>query len=1059
MIEWFAKNPVAANLLMIGIVLAGLASAINEVPIELFPSDEPNSVSINTEFRGATPQNVEQGITLRVEEAIADIEGIEDIQSRSSEGRSAVTIEVNEAYQARDVLDDIKVRVDALNTLPIDAEKPAIALRTRERSVLDVALEADSKVSTQTMRLLAEQFRESLLTQSQITTVRITGVPSYQMNIDVSPETLQRYGLGLDEIGQAIRNGASDVSAGSIQSSAGDILVRSNGQVYSAAEFARIPVLNSFEGKPVTLGDIATIDDGFEETPIITRFNGNPAVLLEVFRVGDQSAFKVAEQTHATIAEFTEKLPPGVSLNAWRDRSVYLQSRAGAVLNSALYGGLLVIALLSLFLRPAVAFWVFLGIPVSFMGAFLFMPHVDGTFNLISLFAFILVLGIVVDDAIVTGENIYRHIRDGMDPRQASIVGTHEIAVPVTFGVITTAVAFVPLLFMEGTRFAFIAGQMPLVVIPVLLMSLVESKLVLPSHMSHVALRSKADQMGWLGRSQQKISRLLEGFVEHRYRPFLKTCLDNQIITVAVLACFSIVVVAALYLGQIKVSPFPRIQGDSVRVDLVMPESTGIATTEQYVDDIVKHFKAVQEKYTDPESRQSVIKHVLSSAGTQGGLVGPNYGRVTAELQTATDRIVNVSANQLSRELRQLIGEIPGAQSLSYRAFFGRFVPPINIVLKGERGEHTPQIINRLKEKLAAYPGVFDVQDNFTGGKEEFTLQLKPKAYSLGFRLRDVADQVRFAVFGFQAQRIQRDRNELRVMLRYPLADRSSISDLNELKIRVPGTQESVLLSDIAQITPSESPTTLFRSNRDSVVNVMADIDEDHVDSALIVQELEPFLKEIQQRYPDFSYEFDGDAKDSQEANAKLMLGLALVLAAIYALLAIPFKSYAQPLVVMSVIPFGLIGAVVGHVVIGQTLTLLSMFGMLALIGVMVNDSLVLVDYINKRRAQGLAVIDAVVSAACIRFRPVILTSITTFAGLTPILLDKSQQAKWLKPMATSLGFGIVFATIVTLIMVPVIYVLGRRFKYATRSLIGTLWQFWLDFWNHEENKEDKRRV
>ncbi len=1054
MIEWFAKNPVAANLLMIGIVLAGITSAVREVPVELFPSDEPDSISVRTEFRGATPQNVEEGITLRVEEAIADIEGIEEIVSRSSEGSSSVVIEINEGYAARDILDDVKVRVDALSTLPVEAEKPVIALNSRERSVLDVALEANSDVDQQTMRLLAEKFRESLLTQSQITTVRITGVPSYQMNVNVSPETLNRYGLTLADIGRAIRDGASDVSAGTIQSSAGDILVRSSGQAYSASEFEQIPVLSSFEGKPVTLGEIASIDDGFEETPIITRFNGNPAVLLEVFRVGEQSAIKVAQQTHATITEFSRTMPPGVSLNAWRDRSVYLQSRVGAVLNSALYGGLLVIALLSLFLRPAVAFWVFLGIPVSFMGAFLFLPQVDGTFNLISLFAFILVLGIVVDDAIVTGENIYRKIREGMDPHEASIVGTREIAVPVTFGVITTAVAFVPLLFMEGTRFAFIASQMPIVVIPVLLMSLVESKLVLPSHMSHVSPRSQSEPLNWFGRTQQKISRSLEHFVERFYRPFLKRCLNNRIITIVSLVAFSLIVVAALGYGQIKVSQFPRIQGDSVRVDLIMPESTGIATTQKHIQTIVKHFQDVQQKYVDPKTGQSVIKHILSSAGTQGGTTSPNVGRVTAELQTATERVIDVSANQLSRELRQRIGQIPGAQSLSYRSFFGRFVPPINIVLKGERGPHTVQLIDELKTKLNGYPGVYDVQDNFTGGKEEFTLKLKPRAYSLGFRLRDVADQVRFAVFGFQAQRIQRNRNELRVMVRYPLENRSSISDLNRLSIQVPGTQEVVLLSEIAEIIPAESPTTLYRTDRDSVVNVLADMDEDVADGNLIIQELDQTLAQMKQRFPDFSYEFDGDAKDAQESNARLGLGIVLVLAAIYALLAIPFKSYAQPLVVMSVIPFGLIGAVVGHVVTGQILTSLSMFGMLALIGVMVNDSLVLVDYINKRRARGVELMDAVINSACIRFRPVILTSITTFAGLGPILLDESQQAKWLKPMATSLGFGIIFATIITLIMVPVIYVLGRQFKYAARDVLKRTWHFWLAFWNKEDAKQ-----
>ena len=1051
MIEWFAKNPVAANLLMIGIVISGLTSAYTNVPVELFPSDDPDSVTISTEFRGAAPQNVEQAITLRVEEAIADIEGIEEITSRSTEGSSSVVVEINNTYEPRDILDDIKVRVDALNTLPSDAENPVIALNTRERSVLDIAVSGGQDTSIKVLREVAEQFREALLTKSQITTVRLDGVANYQINIEVSPQTLQRYGLSMAQIGNAIRNGATDSSAGTVQSVNGDILVRSNSQAYISEDFARIPVLSNFEGKPVTLGEIATIDDGFEETPISTSFNGNKAVLLEIFRVGEQSAVQVAEQAHEAIEEFSNKLPEQVTLLPWRNRSTYLESRVGAVLNSALYGGLLVIALLSLFLRPGVAFWVFLGIPVSFMGAFLFLPHVNGSFNLVSLFAFILVLGIVVDDAIVTGENIYRHIRDGMDPHKASIFGTKEIAIPVTFGVLTTAVAFLPLLAMDGTRFAFIAQQMPIVVIPVLLMSLVESKLVLPSHMSHISPRKDSAELGFLGRTQQGISRSLERFVESYYRPFLQRCLANRGITLALIIGLSAIIIAAISFGQIRTSQFPRIQGDSVRVNLTMPESTGIATTEKHISDIVRHFKTVQKKYSDPETGQSVITEILATSGSQGRSVGSNIGSVTAELQTSSERILNVSAQQISRDVRRLIGQIPGAQSLGIRAFLGRFVAPIDIVLKGERGEDTSQIISALKTKLESYPGVFEIQDNFTGGKEEFALSLKPRAYALGLSLREVADQVRYAVFGFQAQRVQRDRNELRVMVRHPIDYRSSISDLKQLLIQVPGSQETVLLSEVAEISPSESPSVLYRDNRESVVNVTADFDSDVANGELIARDLEAFLTDLKQQYSNLNYELHGDVKDGQESNQRLIIGVFLVLATIYALLAIPFKSYTQPLVVMSVIPFGLVGAVVGHVITGQVLTSLSMFGMLALIGVMVNDSLVLVDYINKCRARGMQVYDAVMHAAGIRFRPVILTSITTFAGLMPILLDESQQAKWLKPMATSLGFGIVFATIVTLIIVPVIYLSGRNFKILLVRALSGLWASWTKFWNKQD--------
>jgi multidrug efflux pump subunit AcrB len=1051
MIEWFAKNPVASNLLMFGILIAGLVSATRSVPVETFPTFETDRITVSTQFRGATPETVEDGITLRVEEAIADVEGIEELTSRSSEGNSTVTAEVNDSYDKRDVLDDIKVRVDALNTLPTDAEKPVVSLNTRNRVVIWVAVQGD--VSPKVLRTVAGQFREGLLTKNEISNVDLQGVADYQMNIEVSPQTLDAYNISLFQVGQAIRSGARDVSAGNVQTLNGDILVRSDGQAYSSAEFAAIPILSNSEGKPITLGEIAKIDDGFEEKSLITTFNGAPAIMVQVRRVGEQSALKIADQTKEYMAKFSENLPSGVTIDYWDDDSGYLKTRIGAVLNSAWIGGILVIILLSLFLRPAVAGWVFLGIPVSFMGAFLFMPQVGGTFNVVSLFAFIMVIGIVVDDAIVTGENIYRRMREGMEPLQASIVGTKEITVPVTFGILTTIVAFLPLSYLQGTRYDFIGSQMPMVVIPVLLMSLVESKLVLPSHLSHIRVRDANSDIGWLGRTQQKISRGLEAFVEYYYSPFLARCVRNKSITLAILIAFSSVVVAAISIGHIRYSPFPYVESDTVRINLTMPESTGFSTTNTHIEQIVGHFKTVQSKYTDPETGKSAILNVLATSGSQGRSIRSNIGAVRAELQSSEIRVGGVSASQIGREVRALIGDIPGAQSLSVRSrTFGENAP-INVELSGDEPSKLYSIVEELKEKFKQYPGVYDIQDNYSGGKEELKLSLKPQAYTLGLNLRDVAQQVRSAVFGFQAQRIQRGRDELRVMVRYPLEYRSSMQDLKQLAIRVPNSSEQVLLSDIAEVTPFESPSTLYRINRTSIINITADVDKDLANLPLILKDIDSHLKKVQQQHSNLVYRFDGEAEDVAKTNARLSTGLIMVLLAIYALLAIPFKSYGQPLIVMSVIPFGLVGAVVGHIITGQNLSVLSVFGMLALVGVLVNDSLVLVDYINKRRQQGIELVEAVLSSAAIRFRPVLLTSITTFAGLAPILLDGSQQAKWLKPMATSLAFGIVFATIITLLVVPINYLVARKFKYFCIETMSKTWAALLTFWNKDDAK------
>ena len=1050
MIEWFAKNPVAANLLMFAIVLSGMYSASTAIPVETFPSQEADTVTISTDFRGSTPQTAEDGITLRVEEAIADIEGILEITSRSTEGQSTVVAEISDSYDKRDVLDDIKVRVDALNTLPSAAEKPVVSLSVRNPPVIYVAVQGD--VGNLTLRNVATQFREGLLTQPEITSVELQGVANYQMNIEVSPQTLDDYNISLAQIGLAIRNGASDISAGNVRTRDGDILVRSDGQAYTAKEFAKIPVVTNIQGKPITLGEIANIDDGFEEKSLITTFNGKPAVMVQVSRVGEQSAIKVADQTREYMATFSENLPSGISLDYWDDDSAYLKTRINAVLNSALFGGILVMILLSLFLRPAVAFWVFLGIPVSFMGAFLFMPQIDGTFNVVSLFAFIMVIGIVVDDAIVTGENIYRKIREGIEPLQASIIGTKEITVPVVFGILTTVVAFLPLQFLDGTRFARIGAQMPMVVIPVLLMSLIESKLVLPAHMSHVKLRDPNRKQGWFSRTQMKISHGLEDFVTRRYLPFLKRCIHNSAITLSLIMATSVIIAVALYYGHIGFRAAPHVESTTVSVNLVMPESTGFDTTNQHIDRIRSGFETLQKKYTDPDTGQSVILNILATSGSSQGSQKPNLGLVRAELQEAGDRTFDVTASQIGREIRQVVGNIPGAQSLSVRAVVFRSSAPVNIELSGAKPEQMYAVVLAIKEKLKSFPGIFDIQDNYSGGKEELKLSLKPRAYTLGLRLEDVSTQVRHAIFGFQAQRIQRGRDELRVMVRYPLEARSSIEDLKNLAIRVPNSNEEVPLSEIADVSPFESPSTLYRLNRTSVINVTADLDADINSAALVDQGMDEFLRELQQDYPDIQYRFDGEAKDAADTNSVVGTGLILVLIAIFVLLAIPLRSYGQPLIVMSVIPFGLIGAVVGHVITFQTLSPLSVFGMLALVGVMVNDSLVLVDYVNKRRAEGQEALAAVLNAASTRFRPVLLTSITTFAGLAPILLDGSQQAKWLKPMATSLAFGILFATVVTLIIVPVNYLLGQRLKHAVITGSATLWATWLVFWNKQDS-------
>jgi multidrug efflux pump subunit AcrB len=1052
MIEWFARNPVAANLLMITIIITGVVSATKSIPLEVFPSFEIEAVSVNTPYRGATPSSVEDSITKRVEEAIYTIEGIEEISSRSSEGLSTVVAKVGDGYDKREILNNIKLKVDALSTLPVSAEKPVVALSTFNPGVIQVAIVG--QVDDKTLRNTADQVLNDLLAKPNITLASLIGVTNYEVSVELSPETLDDFKLSLEQVSQAIRRGSADISAGNVKTRDGDVLVRADGQAYTKAEFEQIPVITKIGADPVLLGDIATVVDGFEDQPLITRFNGKPAILIDVKRTGKQSSLDIANTVRAYIDTKNARLSNGVTIDYWDDDSKVLKGRLKTLVSSGVYGGILVLLVLSLFLRPAVAFWVFLGVPVSFMGAFIFMPFVGGTFNMVSLFAFITVLGIVVDDAIVTGENIFSKMRDGMEPIKASIIGTKEIAIPVTFGILTTIVAFMPMSNLGANRTGFLAAQIPMVVIPVLIFSLIESKFVLPSHLSHIKPRGDNDQLNWLSRMQMKVSRGFEESVIKFYRPLLNNCLNNKAISLTTIFAVSAVIMTWALTGHLKFTFFPRVESEEIRFSLTMPDTTGFETTQKHIKTISDQVHALQEKYRDPDTGISVIRHTYSTVGSDQNIIKPSVGTVSAELIGPEERHIDIKASEIAREVRQLVGDIPGAEKLSVIAELARSGEPINVELSGSDQNKVIEIAEKIRRQLLQYPEVFDIQDNFSGGKEELNISLKPKAHALGLSLSDVALQVRGSIFGIEAQRIQRGREEVRIMVRLPQENRSSINDLSQMKIRVGQQNQSIPLSDLAEITPVRSPTALFRLNRKGIISITADVDKDKANVTAILDELKVSLDEQSNLDNTFRYAFKGEAEERSESDAGFKSGGILVLIAIYALLAIPFKSYLQPIIVMSVIPFSVVGATLGHIITGYDISVLSIVGMMALLGVVVNDSLVLVDYINKQRNNGVDVFTAVLESGTARFRPVLLTSITTFAGLTPLLLDSSTQSQFLKQMAISLGFGIVFATVITLILVPLNYLLGHQLKHATIGLAKKIWHVWLEFWNKEDSSK-----
>jgi multidrug efflux pump subunit AcrB len=1039
MIAWFARNHVAANLLMVTILFTGLLSLKYKIPLEVFPSFEADMISVSVTLRGATPEDAELSLATRVEEAVSDLEGVKQISSLSVEGGATITIEVDSGYDPRELLADVKSRVDEINTFPSEAERPVISLATYKHDVITVAVAGE--LSEQELRGYAERVRDDLLQLPGVTQVELDGVRNYEIAIELSQDQLRRYDLTLAEVAERVGSSSLDLSAGNIRTDGGDILIRSKGQAYYRDQFEPLVIKTNPDGTLLRLKEIARVDDGFEESALRTRFNGKPAAMLDVYRVGEQSAIEVADKVKGYVQAQQATLPRGLELSYWGDDSLVVKSRIKTLTTNALQGGILVLLLLTLFLRPAIAFWVFIGIPVSFMGAFLVMPLFGVTLNVLSLFGFILVLGIVVDDAIVTGENIYSHLRKAESGLQASIRGTQEVALPVTFGVLTTVAAFLPIGFIEGARGALFA-QIPVVVIPVLLFSLIESKFVLPAHLKHLKLRQdEVEQQGRLSRLQRGFADGFERLILRYYRPLLIFSLRHRLTTLALFSGVFILILAFILSGWTRFVFFPRVEMDRVRAALTMPSGTPFEVTDRHIVRMVEIARALQETYRDPVSGDSVIKNIYSTTGADGSA---EIGQIRFELQPAEERELEVSAMALINEWRERIGPIPGAESLTFRAEMGRASDPVSIELRSGKVDDLHALAERVKARLETYPTLFDIADNLSDGKEELQLELTTQAHLLGLTRSDVIRQVRHNFFGIEVQRVQRGRDDVRVMVRLPLQERQAIAGLKDILITTPGGGQ-VPLDEVARLVPGKSPSTIHRVDQRRTATVVADMDKSNTNATVLNRDLSVFLTELVRQYPGATFSLEGEAEEQRESFSSLALGLVFVLFVIYSLLAIPFRSYLQPLIVMSVIPFGAIGAIFGHWIMGMDLTIMSLLGLMALIGVVVNDSLVLVDFTNQRRSELQeegehshfeATRQAVLMAGVARFRPVMLTSLTTFIGLMPLLFEKAVQAQFLIPMAVSLGFGIIFATLVTLILVPVNFMLLEDLRRLGRRLV-----------------------
>ena len=1094
-IAWFAANPVAANLLMMLIILAGLVT-LPQMQRKSFPDIDIPIISVTVPYLGAAPEEVEEGVCVRIEEELDGIEGVRQIRSNANEGMCSVSVELYESADESRALDEVKNRIDSIDTFPEETEKPITTLVEPIRNVLDITITGPK--DERTLKELAYQIRDDITQLPGVTQATVSNVRPYEISIEVSEKSLRRNNLSFDQVAAAVRTGSLDLPGGSIKTRAGEILLRTKGQAYWGKEFEDLVVTTRPDGTRVYLKDVASVVDGFADTDQALLMNDRPAALIRVARMGEQDIQHIAGTVRQYVKDVAPRLPEGVELTVWNDDSTILEDRLETLLNSGRQGFLMVLILLALFLRPRLAFWVSLGVPVAFLGAIFLANTVGMSINAISLFGFILVLGILVDDAIVVGESVHSRQREGIRPLPAAIEGAQQVTIPVTFGVLTTVAAFMPLLFVTG----FMGQVMSVIattVICCLVFSLIESQMVLPAHLGHTHVKSASGEVGmmlvpiiaillpgiaWDLRSyiafaiaiasalfalhlagyfagfaqmiirfQSRFADGLESFINYQFRAAARTALRARYMTAAIALVALMSAIAILASGRLPFSFFPPLASDQVIAKLTMPLGTSAEATRAGILQLEDSAKAVRKRLNREYPDAPPVMHVLSVVGSQlsgnrgppsssatpGGTSNGHLGEVFLQLTPSQTR--DIGTREVADIWRDANGLIPDAVELKFNANLFTAGNDIDIQLEGDNVEELRLVAEKLRLKLAEYPGVIDITDSFRSGKREVKLSILPSGESLGLNLGSLARQVRQAFYGEEAQRIQRGRDDVRVMVRYTEDERRSLGTLDAMRIRTPDGSE-VPFSVVAKADPGRGFSSIRRADGRRVVNVVADVDRSQVTANEVLADLRSGpIQELMAPYPRVTYRLEGAQADQSESITSLVPNTIVALFVIFALLAIPLRSYIQPLIIMSVIPFAFVGAIWGHLIMKNLgfvsgIAMMSVLGFVAATGVVVNSSLVLVHSVNYRRGMGESIHDAVLNAAVSRCRPIVLTSITTFVGLLPLMLNKSVQAQFLVPMAVSLSFGVLFATLVTLLVVPSGYlILNDLGKLARRAV------------------------
>jgi multidrug efflux pump subunit AcrB len=1038
-ITWFASTPVVANILMFSILAAGIFTAL-KVRKEGFPAFAAESVTVTVPVRGSTPEDVERGVAIKIEESLQTVNGIEHIRSVSNDSQATITVQAVEGYDVSKLLDDVKVQVDAIQAFPEQAEKPVVVENKRTNEVLWVELYGAN--SEAQMKETARTLRDKLLAHPDILKVEIVGSRDYEISIEPSEEKLRLYNLTFAELADAITNNSLDLGGGVIRSARGDIALRSRDQAYLREDFEEIPVRTNEDGTRIFVRDVASVRDAFVDQETVSRFRGEPSLSVQVVTEGDDDILKAVTATKEVVNDFKASLPDGMEMSYWYDGATNIRDRLKLLTKNGLAGVLLVFLILTLFLNLRLAFWVAIGVPISLAGALILfpLPGLDLSLNVISAFGFLVVLGIVVDDAIVIGESIYsekesqRELKDSQSYIRSTVRGVSKVVTPATFGVITTIAAFLPLTQVSG-RLGNVFGQIATVVIFCLIFSLIESKLILPSHLAHLNVHQtpkwKISKL-WAA-FQGKISSGLQWFIRKIYSPVIRTIIPWRWAVIAGFIAILIIVGSLLPAGKLRFVFFPNIYQDRITAQLELNQGQSFEYLSQSIDRIEAATITLAKRYEKEFGHNPFLE-------TQASARDNTKGYVVTELSRSAEREF-LPTQQIVNDWRKEVGSIAGARSLNYASTAGPPGGDFVINLESENLEELKEVADQLKAVVETYPGVYDVLDTFDSGKPEILYSITPEAQAAGFTKRDLAIGVRDAFFGREAQRVQRGREEVRVMVRYPIEERGSLQTLRDMRIRKPDGS-AVPFSLVANTEFSDSLASIERYDNKRIVAVEGSIDKATTSPDEIQTRLDKeFFPEVLAKHPSISLSTSGEVEQRAKSMKSLQLGFLVSIIFIYVLIAIPLKSYVKPLIIMSVIPFGIIGALIGHLIMGIPVSILSVFGILALSGVVVNDSLVLVCRIDDLRKEGSTLLEACKQAGADRFRAILLTSLTTFFGLYPLLLETEVQAQFLKPMAASLAFGILFATLITLLLLPMLLLAAKDIKNIFRyTFTGKKW-------------------